>query len=49
MICDWCDGTGECIDCEATGRGRGGSECEWCFGSGECPDCKGTGEVAEDE
>ena len=45
--CDWCDGTGECPECDGFGDYENGYECEFCLGSGECTACGGTGRDGE--
>ena len=44
--CGWCDGTGECPDCEG-GVDDYSDPCPACAGGGDCPVCEGLGEVDE--
>lgn len=38
-MCELCNGTGACPDCE-----YGDDDCSTCGGVNECPECGGTGE-----
>ena len=41
-ICEECEGSGACPDCD---QENDPEDCITCEGNGECSDCGGTGEV----
>ena len=44
MTCSTCKGTGNCKQCDGTGRRSNGRMCTTCNGTGECSTCEGLGE-----